>query len=464
MPSVTLVFLGIALFAMDHGRGSAHAQPAPAPAPAAPAAAPAATPRLPAEPSTSSGPPASVGAAAPLASAPLRVAIECQQLGRTKACPAFLLGFIDASRALLASPRSAAEVIVYVSATEVAQRDQLLLRIVSALPGTPPIVEVTAELDTRADDDEQRASLLPVFTRGLVLHLASRFPDSVQIDVRDPTAVSRAPGTSPWDVGLEVTGDADYTEQFQSYAGSLTLTVARIERRRRIGLELYANGALEREPPLMLDDGTETSLDTEEWTLGGGLEGAWLRNDAWSLGGAARFRRGDAKGQHRYAADTWLGIEWDAFPADDPRGNRLAVFYAAGHQVERYNLRNELGQRFAQYPVHQLGAAGALRRDTTLIGLSMSVSAELLRPQRRHRLSVSPFIEWKLGSHVDLALSFSVTRREVPGPAPAELDPRDYAQQSRLAYAEPLAMSGSLSLFIHFDRTNGQRNDRFTDL
>lgn len=480
MPPATLVFLGVALLAVGLGR-AAHAQPlaqptappAPLAAPAAPPpAAPAAPPAAPTEPAAPPAPlaapldpPAPAAAAASAsAAAPLRVAIECERVGRTKACPAFLLGFIDANKALLASPRSAAEIVIYVSATEVAQRDHLHLRIVSTIPDTPPVIELTAELDTRADDDRQRAALLPVFLRGLVLHVASRFPASVQIDVRDPTAVSRAVGASPWDVSLEVTGDADYTEQFQSYAGSLTLTVARIERKRRLGLELYGNGALEREPPLVRDDGTEISLDTEEWTLGGGLEGAWLRNDSWSLGGTTRFRRGDAKGQYRYAADVRLGVEWDAFPADDPRGNRLAVFYVAGHQIERYNLRNEIGQRFAQYPVHQLGAAGALRRDKTLIGLTLSVSSEMFRPQRRHRLSISPYIEWKLGSHVDLALSFSITRREIPGPDPSEIDPRDYAQQSRLAYAQPLAMTGSFSLLIHFDRTNGQRNDRFTDL
>ena len=35
---------------------------------------------------------------------------------------------------------------------------------------------------------------------------------------------------------------------------------------------------------------------------------------------------------------------------------------------------------------------------------------------------------------------------------------------SRLSYAEPLSINGSLNLTIHWDRTNGARNDRFSDI
>ena len=40
----------------------------------------------------------------------------------------------------------------------------------------------------------------------------------------------------------------------------------------------------------------------------------------------------------------------------------------------------------------------------------------------------------------------------------------DYQQLSRLSYAEPLSMNGSFSLRVHWDRTNGARNDRLEDL
>src|SRR5688500_15033358 len=94
------------------------------------------------------------------AGAPVRVAIECEQIGRTKACPAFLLGFIDANKVLLASPRAGADVVVYATATQVALVDRMHLRFVGGMAGAPPVVELDVELDSRASDDEQRAQLL----------------------------------------------------------------------------------------------------------------------------------------------------------------------------------------------------------------------------------------------------------------------------------------------------------------
>src|SRR5689334_12445169 len=105
--------------------------------------------------------------------APVRVSIECEDTGRTKACPAFLTGFLEANQLLLAAPRAEADVLVYVSVHEVALADRVHLRFVSSLPSTPPIVEIDVEIDTRADDDAQRAQLEPAFLRGLALYVAA---------------------------------------------------------------------------------------------------------------------------------------------------------------------------------------------------------------------------------------------------------------------------------------------------
>jgi hypothetical protein len=177
-----------------------------------------------------------------------------------------------------------------------------------------------------------------------------------------------------------------------------------------------------------------------------------------------RISRADPKGQFDYSWTTSAGVEWDAYRADDPRGNRLALLYFVGHQVERYNIRNVRGERFAQYPIHGLIASGRVRKDQIEVGISFAVNGMLLHPTLRHNISASPFLKWKLGDHVDLSLTLSMTKRELPGPDPDEIDPSDYAQQSRLSYAEPFALNGSLSLSIHWDRTNGARNDRFEDL
>ena len=70
----------------------------------------------------------------------------------------------------------------------------------------------------------------------------------------------------------------------------------------------------------------------------------------------------------------------------------------------------------------------------------------------------------QIGNHVDLNLSVSITQREFPAPDPAAIDPSDYEQISRLSYAEPLSMTGSIGLTIHWDPTNGVRNDRLESI
>src|SRR5688572_33176387 len=78
----------------------------------------------------------SAPAAAPVASAqPIRVAIVCEVTGRTKTCPAFLTGFVEQHPVLLASPRAAADVVLYAAATEVALIDRIHLRFVGRMPG-----------------------------------------------------------------------------------------------------------------------------------------------------------------------------------------------------------------------------------------------------------------------------------------------------------------------------------------
>ena len=67
-------------------------------------------------------------------------------------------------------------------------------------------------------------------------------------------------------------------------------------------------------------------------------------------------------------------------------------------------------------------------------------------------------------THVDLDLSFSITKRTFPPPDPNAIDQMDYEQLSRLSYAEPLSLTGSIGLTFHLDPTNGVRNDRIESI
>ena len=396
---------------------------------------------------------------------PVRVTVDCEQYGRTKACPAFLFGFIDANKAMLQSPRSAADVVVYASASQVALVDRMHLRFVGTIQGAPPVIELDVDLDTRGTDDEQRAQLEPAFLRGMALYVAARYPDSVKVTIEPPEEKeTKAPSTTPWGLSISLGGFANRTERYKSANGYGEVELTYTTKDVRALAEISASYGLNYQPPLMLDDGTEVSLDTRLWTFGGGGGGGYLLNPCWSMGAVVKGVREDPKGQYRYLTQAFAGIEWDRYPADDPRGNRLAVLYKAGAHVERYNIRNEIGERFAAYPYHGLIASGSLRKDKVTVGLSLSAQAEVLKPARRHSLSASPYFEVQVGAHIDLNASFSITKRELPGPDESQIDPSDYALLSRLSYAEPLSINGSLNVTIHWDRTNGARNDRLEDL
>jgi hypothetical protein len=403
--------------------------------------------------------------AATAAADPVRVTVDCEQHGRTKACPAFLLGFIDANKAMLQSPRSAADVVIYASANEVALVDRMHLRFVGKIPGAPPVIELDVDLDTRGTDDEQRAQLEPAFLRGMALYVAARFPDSVKVTIEPPEEAETAkPSTTPWGLSISLGGFGNRTERYKSANGYGEVELTYTTKDVRMISEISGSYGLNFQPPLVLDDGTEVSLDTRQWSFGGGTGAGYLLNQCWSVGAVVKAVREDPKGQYRYLTQSFAGIEWDRYPADDPRGNRLAVLYKAGAHVERYNIRNELGERFAAYPYHGLIASGSVRKDKVTVGLSLTAQAEVLKPQRRHSLSASPYIEVQLGAHVDLNASFSITKRELPAPDESQIDPSDYALLSRLSYAEPLSINGSLNVTIHWDRTNGARNDRLEDL
>ena len=402
-----------------------------------------------------------VGAAGVANAQPLRVTIECEDTGRTKACPAFLLGFVDAHKVFLQSPRASADVVVYMNASEVALADRVHLRFVGNVPGAPRLIEVDVELDSRADDDTQRSQLEPAFLRGMALFVAVRFPKLVAVEIGEPEGdEATAKDVSPWDFGLELGAYFNKTGEYQNYSGWSSLGIGRVQTRKRLGAIAWANGGLNRQPPLILDDGSELSTNTKNWNYGGQLEGAYLYNHCYSVGASTSTWRDDPKGQYRYGWDAKLGVEWDRYRADDPRGNRLAVGYVLAYNVERYTLRNELGQTWTHYPKHKLVATGQLRKDKVSLGLQLELGGELIHPMRRHAISASPSVEVQVGDHLDFSVSFSITKRELPGPDEDLIDQMDFEQLSRLSYAEPLSMNGSFNVRIHWDRTNGQRNDR----
>ncbi|MFN0251040.1 MAG: hypothetical protein ACKV2T_29465 [Kofleriaceae bacterium] len=398
-------------------------------------------------------------------SAPIRVALECEEAGRTKVCPAFLLGFIDANKVLLPSPRAGADVVIYVTATQVAMIDRVQLRFVGRMEGAPAAIELGVDIDSRGTDDEQRAQLEPAFLRGMAVYVGARYPKAVTVALQTPAEVAAASASvgSPFGLVVEIGGNGSYTERYRSAFVNLNIVGKYVTRERRALVGMFSNAGLNRQPPLEVD-GQLVSLDTERWFIRAGAEFIQLLDEKWSIGAGSFTNFEDPKAQYKYSNRSRAAIEWDRFASDDPRGNRLAVFYHLGWVTERYRVRNELGETFSSHPVHGINAVGSLRHDKLEFGLELETEVQLLHPTRRRVVTLSPEIAIKLGDHVDLRFSLSLTQRETPAPDMDAIDPSDFAQLSRLSYAEPLSISGSLSISLHWDPTNGVRNDRIDSI
>jgi hypothetical protein len=294
--------------------------------------------------------------AGPGEAGPLRVHLECEAYGRTKACPEFFTGFIDEHDALLTSPRAVADVVLYVHESAIASTDRLHLRFTSKLAGAPPVVEFDVDVDSRTDDDTQLATLRPAFLRGIALYVAVRRPELVETTLAAPTdatASSEATSTTPWGVSLSFGGNGSWTSRYQNYSGWSSLELSRLTAQTRSVAWGSTSRYLSRQPPLVAPDGSTLSLDSSQWSAVGGLKHVALLSPRWSIGAATSVWTNDDKGQYRYGVDADVGLEWDKFDADDPRGNSLAIAYVMGYQVEAYNLRNELGERSAHYPTHR---------------------------------------------------------------------------------------------------------------
>jgi hypothetical protein len=385
---------------------------------------------------------------------PLRITIECQDSGRTKACPAFLRGFVDETGLMLASPRAEAQVVLYVTQAEIANTDRLHLRFVGDVPGAPPVIELDVDLDTRADDDAQRGQLKPGFLRGIALYVAATHPDAVTVELAaaaDDDAAAVA--TTPWGASASVNGFGNWSGPYQSGNVFTNLSLSRTEAGSRFRVGIGGNGGLSRRPPVR-----GVSFNTTQWGLYGNAAYERHLNGCYAYQVSGSVSRDDPHGQFRYATGAGAAIEWDRYKSDDPRGNVLAVAYNASYNVEGYNFPNVLKQRFAHYPGHGLGAIASIRKDKVSYNLELNVSAEMLHPGRRYTLSASPSIDVQVGDHIDFSGSLSVTRRQLPEFIIPDDDPQ---ASGRAEYAEPTSMFGSVSIRVHWDATNGVRNNRF---
>jgi len=390
---------------------------------------------------------------------PVRIHLECQGWGRTKACPAFLLGFIDETPLLQRAPRGQAEVELFYNVTFRASDDLVNLRFTSHLPGAPRALDVTQEIDSRASDDAQRAQLRPAFLRGLAPFIGAVHPEAVEVVlVAPPDGERRAPATTAWSFGIYTGGFGSWTRNYRSANGWGGVGVNRVDADTSFGLGVDGSYSITRQPSLVID-GQPVSLDTDSYGISSAARASRNLGPHWAAGVRLRAGHEDPLGRFRHTLRAHAGVSYDWFPADDPRGNRLEVADLAGAQADRYNVRNVLGEKIARFPSHVLLAAGSVRRDRVTFSISASAAADMIHPRTRYLVEVSPSVEVQIGAHVDVSMSLGITKQAVPGPA--DIDQGDFGEVTRASYAEPLRVFSSFNLSLHWDRSNPDRNNRF---
>jgi hypothetical protein len=385
------------------------------------------------------------------------VAVECQSEVRVEACT-FLAAMVHADPVLAAVPRSNAEIVIFVNATAVATDDLVHLRATSTVPGAPAAFEQVCAIDSRAPVDDQRAVLAPCLWRALGPAVAARLPEAVTVTLHLPELEEETRRTTPWGWKAWGGGWGSWSQGYQELSVWTGSAVWHLTDRDRQQLWVGYDRTIERQPSLDVD-GEEVVLFADESSVEGAGMVARVLGAHTSIGALVRGGHEDPEGQFLLTAKAHAGFEYDWFPSDDPRGNRLAAAWLVGVQADTYHQPNAIGEERAVFPTQLALLSGVVRQDVVELEIGLTAAAEVLRPDRRYALSAEGDGEVTLGDHVDLQLSMGVTQQAIPGPG--EVDASSYEAVTRASYAEPLHMWGNLNLELHWDNTNGAQNNRF---
>ena len=393
------------------------------------------------------------------AAAPLGIFLDCQSWGRTRACPTFLRSYIDELDAVAYTSRADADIVVYVNQVAVALDDQIHLRAVSSLDEGLESFEITHELNTRLSVEEQRKDLQPAFQRVILPFLLQRQPEVAEITFLEPEDEDEdeEKKTSPWDFSISGYGWLTWSDSNTDISLYGDMSMGYITDKDRVLLSVWTDWNLTKQPPLIVD-GETLSLDSETWSVGGNGQYAHNFGKWWTLGVIAGASAEDPEGRYAFTFGSEVGVSRNFFALDDPRGNKLSIIYLVGMQCDWYQFTNVLGEDQVCFATQRLRLYGSIQFDTFDIWAVFSAGMQLDRPAARYEIVVRPNISFQLGPNLDLDLGVRLVQQAIPGPA--GIDTTNFEQVTRATYANPLVVSGDFGFTLHFDRTNGSRNDR----
>lgn len=396
---------------------------------------------------------------------PLLLALDCQTQDRVDICT-YVRGSLDALTMLRVVPLSDAQVVLHLNATSETNTDFVQLRAVSdlgpAAVGTPPSFEQSVEVDYRLPVDEQRALLDPPLYRVLSPYLCVLVPGAVSVSLSEPEGeVDLGKKTSPWGFSAWAGGWGLWSQDYRSLELWTGLSLYRKTNTDQQEIWVNYEQSIELQPSLVVDS-TEIELTSNSSAIVGATTSSWNLGDHWTIGGNVRGGHDDPEGQYLGTARAHLGLEYNLFPSDDPRGNVLAVAYLIGGQSDWYNQTNTLGQDAAAFPTHLLIGSGSVRVDKVSLTLDLSARSQIYPFFQRYVLSGSLEADLTLGDHVDFSIEVDATQQAIPGPA--AIDSSSYEEVTRASYAQPLEVQGFFNLRFHWDNTNSARNNRFTSV
>ncbi len=388
----------------------------------------------------------------------LRVSLDCESFGRVDACT-YVQGYLDASELFRVVPRGQDQVRLIVGVTTEADDDLVLLRFLSDEPTLPATIQLVSRVNSRAATDDQRATLEGAFNRGAAVYLSTTNPEAVRVTLTVPEdAAKEEEKTTPWGANAWAGGWGSWTGGYRDLSLWGGASLYRMTNTNK--LSVWGGGDLSASRSPSLDvEGHTVSLSSDAWTAYGTLLLEQHIDDHWSMGTVLRAGRENPSGQYRGTAKAHAGVSYDWFPADDPRGNRLAVTWVLGGQADAYNTTNQLGEDRVLFPSQLFIVGGSVRTDHAEISVDAGAACQLNHPLRRNILTLNSSVDLTLGDHVDLSLYGSVTRQAIPGPS--AIDTSSYEAVTQADYAEPLSLEGNVNLNLHRANTNGARNDRF---
>ena len=389
---------------------------------------------------------------------PIRVAVECQSEGTVDVCD-YVRGHIGSTEGLLMVERSHADLMLFSNVTVKGNTEDVLLSVTSLGDWQPAKFELLRSTNARQDADDLQALVSELTLEVLSPYLLQAWPGSLQLTLESENLdVAEEELGSPYSFVLRLGTWSFLTSGYKNIDLWGGLSLSSLEEDRSWSIGVNGSGGWLRQPPLVID-GVEYALDSE--TAEASLEASVVRdlNPSWSIGGWFGAGMQDPEQRFEQTARLHMGIERNWFPSNHPKNNRFAIAYLLGVQADRYHQINIYGDIESLFPKQMLLASGSVRKGRMEYSFGVDMISELFRPLKQYQLSGWTYGSLYLGDHVDLTLWLDLTQQAIPGPA--ELDQSNYEEITQGSYAEPLAVSGNISLRFHWDRSNGALYNRF---